>query len=337
MTMMKVAKLTGFSQATISRVINNHPGVSAETTRGVMEAIKQTGYQPRPRSHRKSFDAVCTGTVAMVVGADDIILHSELFTRTLLGVSQALGQHGIKMILVQASKEGEFLPSLKPGEVDGVLVVGACTEEDIIRHFGQTPVVWLTSHSDQAGDHILAGNEAIGRLAAEYLFRKGKSNLVFFNPDPSFQVYNSRWVAFRLMAEELGAQVCMISNRRKGLIFNSVMDCKKLSESLNLMVDEFSEKAFGTAGVFVPDDIVTAMLYPVLHKKGMAPGKDLLLISCCNEQAYLSSMEPKPATIDLGHEVMGHRAVEQLLWRIRSPELKDKRPFQVTISPMLVE
>ena len=337
MNMTKVAKLVGVSQATISRVVNDQPGVSDQVALKVMEAIKQAGYQPRPRSRKKPFEEICAGAVAVVVGGEDIVYHSELFTRTLFGTSQALGQHGLKLILVQVSKEGEFLPSFKAGEVDGVLVIGACAKEDIVKHFGQVPMVWLTSHSDQAGDHILAGNEAIGRLAAEYLFKKGRSNLVFFNPDPSFQVYNSRWAAFRLMAEELGVQICMISNHRKGLISGPALDRKELLESLNSMVHELSEKDFVTAGLFVPDDIVTALLYPLLHQKGLVEEKDLLLISCCNEQAYLSGLEPKPATIDLGHEIMGCRAVEQLLWRIRNPAIEDNRPLQVTIAPVLVK
>ncbi len=198
-------------------------------------------------------------------------------------------------------------------------------------------MVWLTSHSDVTGDHVLAGNEAVGQLAAEYLHRKGARNLVFFNPDPSFAVYRLRGAAFRLKAEELGVQAITVSNKKEGLISVWGINKDELSASLEKMIDEFMSMRPESVGIFVPDDSVTSLLYPILYEKGIKPVTDVPIISCCNEQAYLSALKPKPATIDLGHKLMGHRAVEQLFWRIRNHQLEDNRPFQVTISPVLVE
>ncbi len=336
MNMTKIAKLAGVSQATVSRVINEQPGVSSETVREVMRVIKEMGYQPRGRANKRNLGGIRTGLVAMVASMVDVIQHSELFTRTLFGASQALGERGVKLVLVQRLQNGEFVPAVKLGSVDGVLVVGGCTESQIRENFGNVPMVWLTSHSDVTGDHVLAGNEAVGQLAAEYLHRKGARNLVFFNPDPSFAVYRSRGAAFRLKAEELNTQSIMISNDTEGLISRWGVNKKELSVSLEKMADEFVSLGLESAGIFVPDDSVTSLLYPILYEKGIKPVTEVPVISCCNEQPYLSGLNPKPATIDLGHQLIGHRAVEQLFWRIRHPQLEDNRPFQVTISPVLV-
>ena len=339
MSMVQVARAARVSQATVSRVMNGQPGVSEGTAQEVLAVARKMGYRPRARSlKRKRAKGIAAGAVAMIVAGQADVQHAELFTRTLFGVGQALGQHGLKLVLVQVSPSGEFVPSLTAGEVAGALVIGRCTEAHITQQLGHVPMVWLTSHSDRAGDHVLAGNEAIGHLAADYLVKKGNTNLVFFNPDPSFAVYRSRWWAFRARAEELGARVCMIESPREGLLSGAAgLGPEELSDSLHFMVDELLEKRLETAGLFIPDDFVTAAVYPVLHEKAAGLGKYLTVISCCNERAYLSGLEPRPATIDLGHEIMGHRAVEQLLWRIRSPELTDDRSLQVTISPVLIE
>ena len=55
MSIEKVALLAGVSKATVSRVLNDHPGVKADTRDRVLAAISASGYQPlfedrRPRN-----------------------------------------------------------------------------------------------------------------------------------------------------------------------------------------------------------------------------------------------------------------------------------------------
>ena len=44
--MVDVAKLAGVSHQTVSRVLNDHPHVSAKTRAGVLAAIRDLGYRP---------------------------------------------------------------------------------------------------------------------------------------------------------------------------------------------------------------------------------------------------------------------------------------------------
>ena len=44
--MLDVAKLSGVSYQTVSRVINDHPYVSKETRQRVQDAIDKLGYRP---------------------------------------------------------------------------------------------------------------------------------------------------------------------------------------------------------------------------------------------------------------------------------------------------
>ena len=45
-SMAQVAKIAGVSHQTVSRVINNFPGVKPQTRERVEEVIRQTGYVP---------------------------------------------------------------------------------------------------------------------------------------------------------------------------------------------------------------------------------------------------------------------------------------------------
>ena len=47
-SMAQVAKIAGVSHQTVSRVVNNFPGVKPQTRERVEEVIRQTGYVPTP-------------------------------------------------------------------------------------------------------------------------------------------------------------------------------------------------------------------------------------------------------------------------------------------------
>ncbi|MDW8319179.1 MAG: LacI family DNA-binding transcriptional regulator [Anaerolineae bacterium] len=46
MTLEEVARLSGVSRSTVSRVINDRPGVRPEVRERVWQVIRQCGYQP---------------------------------------------------------------------------------------------------------------------------------------------------------------------------------------------------------------------------------------------------------------------------------------------------
>ena len=55
MTLREIAKLAGVSRSTVSRVINNQPGVRPQTRERVLQIIKEYGYEPDPVARSLSF------------------------------------------------------------------------------------------------------------------------------------------------------------------------------------------------------------------------------------------------------------------------------------------
>lgn len=48
MTIKQIAKLAGVSRSTVSRVINNHPGVRPQTRERILQIVREYGYEPDP-------------------------------------------------------------------------------------------------------------------------------------------------------------------------------------------------------------------------------------------------------------------------------------------------
>ena len=88
-------------------------------------------------------------------------------------------------------------------------------------------------------------------------------------------------------------------------------------------------------GLFLPYDLLTALVYRHLQRSGVRVGRDLETVSCNNQPTCLAGLTPRPATIDVGAETIGTRAVEQLLWRVRYPDVRNN--LQLLVEILLVE
>jgi LacI family transcriptional regulator len=54
-TLKQIAKLAGVSRSTVSRVINNRPGVRPQTRERVLIIIREYGYEPDPVARSLAF------------------------------------------------------------------------------------------------------------------------------------------------------------------------------------------------------------------------------------------------------------------------------------------
>ena len=71
MTIKDIARLSGVGIATVSRVLNDHPDVSEETRRRVMEVVEENGFQPNNNAKHLKQQAG-TSIALLVKGSQNI-------------------------------------------------------------------------------------------------------------------------------------------------------------------------------------------------------------------------------------------------------------------------
>lgn len=76
MTIKDIAKLSGYGIGTVSRVINNHPGVSDKARTAVMKVIEETGFQPN--SNAKFLKMRASSSIAIIVKGNRNMLFQTL-------------------------------------------------------------------------------------------------------------------------------------------------------------------------------------------------------------------------------------------------------------------
>ena len=76
LTVEQIAKLSGVSRSTVSRVINNHPNVKPEVRQRVTEVIAETGYHPNPAA--RSLASRRSGIIGLVIS---VLMNCENFQK----------------------------------------------------------------------------------------------------------------------------------------------------------------------------------------------------------------------------------------------------------------
>ncbi|MCQ4198560.1 LacI family DNA-binding transcriptional regulator [Streptomyces coelicoflavus] len=115
----QVAKKVGVSEATVSRVLNGKPGVSAATRQSVLSALDVLGYE-RPTQLR--------GERARLVGLVLPELQNPIFPAFAEVIGGALAQQGLTPVLCTQTKggvsEADYVELLLQQQVSGVVFAG---------------------------------------------------------------------------------------------------------------------------------------------------------------------------------------------------------------------
>lgn len=333
MSIAQVAKRAGVSSATVSRVMNRQAGVSTESISRVRRAMQELSYQPRRPRGGGSYPAVAM----LFLCEDEMSTHLSTTSQTMAGVRRALAKHNINLVVASAATPEDLPPIVVRRQVDGLILTGQTPNLEVLEKIKGIPAVWLTSHHHATGDAMLPGNEQVGRIAAEYLHDKGCRTLGALNAMAQNAALAARVDFFCYTNDRLGLpparRYCTGSD--KPAVPEEPLESGWLDHRVSELVGDLLADQSRPAGLFVPQDLQLAVVHRLLVRRGVQPGRDILLVGSDNVRAALMGLWPRPATVSLRSSVVGELAVQQLMRRIAEPG-GDGDGVQVSIQPVLV-
>jgi len=334
----EVAKLSGYSNATVSRVLNGSAGVSEQAASEVRKAIEKLGYNRsdtrRGRKLKKRAGLKHDTIALLMVKTHSTLVHAPVSAAVLHTVEKQLAKLGVNLIVSQVH-EGDRLPkSVLDGKVDGLLLHGFSPWPSLREQLERFPSVWLLSQREEDGSfgsRVSPDNFAIGHTAARYLIDLGHKRLAYVNTEPGHYGFGLRLTAFRSAAEVAGVHCDILNMETPSLRGVS----HEASQQLEPFVDMLLSENSGATGIFVPRDTSMVLLHRLLQRRGVdLADEDIDLISCDNDPV-LSGLNPLPATIDLNTEQIGREAVSLLL-KLINGEVNRTVRHNLFIQPRLV-
>ncbi len=123
-TLEEVARVAGVSRSTVSRVINDLPGVSGRARVAVEAAITELRYTPNQAA--RNLVTRRTNSIALVVSEHgDRVSGDPFFANVLRGVSAGMagGKRQLVLLMGQSGNDRTLEDYLRGGHVDGAVVV----------------------------------------------------------------------------------------------------------------------------------------------------------------------------------------------------------------------
>lgn len=326
------------STATVSRALHNMPGVSEAKRREIDDIVQKIGQTPRQRARNRnatsSAESVSKkGTICLLQTYDGYLGASELFVRQLKAMTDHATVLGFDVVVAFGNDVKDLPPCIRETRAVGVLIYGGKTSEGVSTALQDFPTVWLASHSKLPHNMVMPGNEEAGQLAARHLIQTGHQHLGCVYPY-EHHVMDTRLLAFSGYALAQGHTVVRYSGT------DTPKNPTKPHQWYEALLKPIVEKWMATrprpTGLFSPDDAITAHLYPILKQRGIKIGKDVAIVSFGNESSYLAGLDPRPASIDIGPDMMGKQAIDMLCRAINNPSAEE-RGIRVSIQPVLVE
>jgi LacI family transcriptional regulator len=345
MSIVDVAKRAGVSVATVSRVINQFPGVSPRTAKQVKAAMKELLYVPspirpgpKPGSRRTPRTKIGLGAiVVLTVGQPSRDwLTLPVMASIFAGITAAAVERGLKLMVDEMSDPQKVSELISRKQVDGAIVfwsshVGAGNFEHLRGH--GVPLVRLMGAIDGPAevDHVTTDNMAVGRLAHQHLSSAGCKDVAFITEFPSWPLMRLRGQSFANSARDAGHRVSsyVVGSNGSAEVYGPRA---YMANSLEELVARLASRPQRPTGIFSATDRLTLKLYPLLESRGLFPGKDVIVVSCDNQEAMLSLLRPRPASVDLRPDTIGQLAVARLIHRLQFPQ---EAALQIQVPPAL--
>ncbi|MCD0450499.1 LacI family transcriptional regulator [Actinocorallia sp. API 0066] len=204
-TLDEIARQAGVSKATVSRVLNERPGVSAATRRTVMTALAVLGYDQPSRLRPRS-----AGLVGLVVAE----LQNPVFPMFAQVIEMTLARHGYTAVLCAQTPEGagedEYVGMLTDRGVSGIIFVSGLHADSTIdreRYTGLLeqglPMVFVNGHLKGLGIPTVSCDDvAAGALATRHLTELGHRRIGFLSGPLRYTPVQRRLSGYRAAMAE---------------------------------------------------------------------------------------------------------------------------------------
>jgi DNA-binding LacI/PurR family transcriptional regulator len=306
-TLADVARAVGLSHQTVSRVLNEHPSVRADTRERVRQAIEDLGYRRNPAAHA----LVTRRSQTLGVITFDTTLYGP--TSTLFGVEQAARAAGYfvsvaSLSAITTSAVKEALGRLARQNVEGVVVIAPLsgTARVLSTLAGEVPAVLVEGGPAPGLPSVSVDQVQGARLVTRHLLDRGARHVWHVAGPADWTEAEERLAGWRA---ELGRAGAPVHRPLRGT----------WSASSGYEAGRRLASRSDLQAVFVANDQMALGLLRALHEQGREVPGDVSVVGFDDipEAAFFT---PPLTTVRQDFNEMGRRSLHLLLDQIASGE-----------------
>jgi LacI family repressor for deo operon, udp, cdd, tsx, nupC, and nupG len=320
MKMRDVAKHSGVSVATVSRVLNGDKKVRLETKEKVMKAVEELNYVPNTLA--RNLSEMNSKKILVTIPN----LSNTVFTERFRAIQAVFKPKGYQLILVETYKgeDASVVEMIKNRSVEGAILISALMEEEeLIEKYKGLPIVIATDHKTESISTIPSvsmNNVEAAEKAIHYLANLGHSRIAFFGGKRL--AAKRRLKGYKNGLQQNGLEV------DESLIFH---DEWTFESGYKLANELLFRKELPTA-IFAAADTIAIGAIKALNEHGFNIPDDMSIIGVDNipVSEYIT---PALTTIEQPTVEIGEKAAEMLLAILNQQPIEQQ---QVVINSKLI-
>lgn len=323
-----IAKLLDISPATVSRVLNDRPGISAETRERVMDAVREHG-SPRLKKRRTPAVTPKLRALAFAISkdiADQVNCGSSFYERHLLGIQQAAADLGFYAVMVDIEQDMNpatgMLRCVELGQVQGI--IAKRLSPDLLGRIKEyVPVVTMNDvlignlHGIPNIDVVTPDISHAAQIQLKYLYSLGHRKIACFRLSKQWQD-KEYWHQFRVIGAELGLH--QPPSYFEQFDFGILEEKKGVNAFIR---HHFRSEDRPTA--IVTYDIYAVSFRDICMRMGIDIPKDLSILGFDDNLPAEFYRSFPLTTYRQNFEEMGREAVRALIDRIDNPRLSTRK------------
>lgn len=305
----ELAEKLNISAATVSMVLNNKPGISAETRDRVINAAKRYGFD------FSKFETEASPSVILLLIYKKngiIVADTPFFSQLTEGIDSMCRKHGYALqiqYIYESSKTPAQIIELSDNECSGILLLGTEMQLQDIELFNKIskPLIVLDTYFNECDRSFVTINNISGMFrASEYLISLGHSSIGYLRSSQNIVNFTERFSGY----------MCALKK-------HSIDYDKRLVHYLNPTTDgaysdmkSILKNNSTLAGAYIADnDLIAAGAMRALKEQGYKIPEDISIIGFDN-MPLCDITEPPLTTIAVPKQQFGALAAEQLIDQI---------------------
>jgi LacI family transcriptional regulator len=325
--MKDIAKELGISQATVSKVLRDHPDIGEATRQRVLERVKELDYQPNTLAR-----SLVTGRSYLIGLVAPSLIH-PFFVEVALALSASIRDRGYSLIVSSSEEdielEKEEISRLLGRRLDALVVASTGSS---IEHFermdskGQPYVLIDRDFPGLSSNFVGTNDEKAGWLATRHLIDMGCRRVAHIRGhDNSTGV--GRFEGYRQALRQAGLPYNEDLVVRRSSV--DVAATRQGAEAMRLLLQSDQKPD----GVFCFNDPLAIGAMGTILEAGLRVPEDIALIGCGNLPNNDWLRVPL-SSIDQHSHLIGQRAAELVLNLIESKQTPRSRT--IILEPSLV-
>jgi LacI family transcriptional regulator len=197
LTINEIARLAQVSKGTVSKVLNNYPGINEKTRERVLMLVKQHEFEPN--SSAQALALKRTGNIGLLIPhSPEYAMRNDFWASLVMTVTAEVIKNSLNLVLHLPQQEGKlddlFRSILRKKQLDGMIIGAELLDKNFLATliYNEMPFVMLGQNPDFAHYAVDVDNHDAGRRITDHLLSHGYRRIAMVTGPAEYYHYEDR-------------------------------------------------------------------------------------------------------------------------------------------------